>query len=321
MESRTHYIVVGLFVLVLSGAAVFFALWMGNLDEKRHSYRYYYTYMFESVSGLPKDGAVKYMGVEIGKVVAIDVDSKTPNRVRLTLKLPADFVVTNSMYTQLKLEGITGIAYVEISGGKYGAKPIVTEKGKIPVIPSRPSALSQLGDALPEVTLNVSHAFKRIGDALDDETIGHFHHTMAKLDEVTHRLDDLLNEKNIRNVQTLLENITAASRNLQTLQKTAAALQRAADTVAIEGNTTLRAVTRSAHAIERAGDAFTQRVLSGQFDVKNMFADTIVQIDQLLQQTQTLVIELRQAVERLENSPADLLYKRAAPTLGPGESK
>ena len=84
MESRPSYTLVGLFVLLLAAGAVFFALWMGKFSERKKIYRDYYTYMFESVSGLPKNGAVKFMGVEIGKVSDIHINSNDPTRIRLS---------------------------------------------------------------------------------------------------------------------------------------------------------------------------------------------------------------------------------------------
>ena len=320
MESRPSYTVVGLFVLLLSAGAVLFALWMGQFDERKRKYREYYTYMFESVSGLPKDGAVKYMGVEIGKVSEIHIDSADPTHVRLTLRLPADFVVREGMYTQLKLAGVTGIAYVEISGGRAGARPIAVEKGKIPVIPSRPSPLSELGDALPEMAVNMADSFKRINEVLTEETIAHLNRIAAHLDESTARLSEILSPRNAENVRTLLQNLADASRQLEKLYETSDAIKKAARQIGEESNATLRSVKESADAFARMSRDFDDRITRGEFDLSSTLRPTLMEARRLMQSTQSLVYELEEEISQLRQSPRDLFFKESEPLPGPGET-
>ncbi len=319
MESRPSYTIVGLFVLLLTAGAVFFALWMGKFSERKKEYREYYTYMFESVSGLPKDGSVKYMGVEIGKVSDIHIDSNDPTHVRLTLRLPADFVVQEGMYTQLKLAGVTGIAYVEINGGRSGAKPIAIEKGKIPVIPSRPSALSKLGDALPGVAVNMAESFKRINSVLTEKTIEHLNRIAAHLDESTARLSEILNPRNAENVRTLLQNLADASRQLEKLYETSDAIKNAAERIGQESNVTLQSVKESADAFAQMSRDLDTRIAAGQLDLRSALQPTLLETRRLLQSTRALVYELEEEISQLRQSPRDLLFKESEPLPGPGE--
>ncbi|WP_201353025.1 MlaD family protein [Hydrogenimonas urashimensis] len=319
MESRPSYTLVGLFVLLLAAGAVFFALWMGKFSERKKIYRDYYTYMFESVSGLPKNGAVKFMGVEIGKVSDIHINSNDPTRIRLTLRLPADFVVREGMYTQLKLEGVTGIAYVDISGGRAGAKPIEMEKGRIPIIPSKPSALTKLGDALPKVAVNMADAFERINKILSEDTIEHLNGIVANLDASTRRLKSLISERNTRNIRRLLQNLADASERLEKLYEASDAVKAAALKLTDDGNRTMRAIQESAEAFRRMSDTFTRHLDEGQFDFQSMLNPTITRADALLETTQSLLYELEEEIGQLRQSPRDLLFKESRPLLGPGE--
>ena len=320
MESRPSYTVVGLFVLLLSAGAVFFALWMGQFSERKKQQREYYTYMFESVSGLPKDGSVKYMGVEIGKVSDIHIDSADPTHVRLTLRLPADFVVREGMYTQLKLAGVTGIAYVEISGGRAGAKPISVEKGKVPVIPSRPSALSKLGDALPEVAVNMADSFKHLNAVLTDETIDHLNRIAAHLDESTAHLTEVLSRRNVENLQTLLQNLADASRQLEKLYETSDAVKEAARQIGEESNATLRSVKESADAFAQMSRDLDRRIARGEFDLRTTLEPTVMEARRLMQNTRSLIYELEEEISQLRQSPRDLFFKESEPLPGPGET-
>ncbi|WP_300367734.1 MlaD family protein [Hydrogenimonas sp.] len=319
MESRANYVIVGLFVLLLSAGAVFFALWMGKINEKKKEYKYYYTYMAESVSGLPKDGAVKYMGVEIGKVKEITVDSKDPTRVRLKLRIPADFIILKSMYTQLKLEGITGIAYVEITGGKNDAKPIETEDGKIPVIPSKPSALNKLGDALPEVAVNMANAFDKIDRILDDRFIRNIQQTTANLEASSRSLEAMLNEKNAQHLQTLLANLAEASKKLQTFYETSDSLRSTADTLRFEGNRTMISIRESADSVRDLSELLSSRIEAGDFDLRLILQQTLAETNNLLRSAQSLVYQLQEDSLMFKNSPSDIFFKESEPLLGPGE--
>jgi len=322
MESKAHYTIVGLFVLVLGAGAVFFALWMGKLSQAKVKHKLYYTYMHESVSGLPKDGDVKYMGVDIGKVTDIYIDPANPTYVRLTLQLPASFVVRRGMYAELRLTGITGITYVEISGGHPGAPALKPPPGKkIPIIPSKPSALSKLGETLPEVTVNVAEAFDRINRLLDKKTIDNLHKTVANLQSASEKLDGMLDRRNAENLAVILANLAEASKRLDRLYRAGDAVALAADEIRTDGNATLLAIRESADAVKKLSDDLARRVEAGEWDIRALLAPTLAKTDRLLRQTQSLVYDLQEDAQMLKNSPRDLLFKEAEPLPGPGEKR
>ncbi|WP_456451363.1 MlaD family protein [Hydrogenimonas sp.] len=321
MESRAHYTIVGLFVLLLAAGAVFFALWMGKLRKGQVRHVDYYTYMQESVSGLPKDGDVKYMGVTIGKVKEIFIDPADPTYVRLTLELPETFIVREGMYTELKLAGITGIAYVEIVGGRPDAKILKREKGKIPVIPSKPSALSKLSDSLPEVTVNVAEAFDRINRLLTRETIEKLQKTVEHLEASTRRLDAMLSEENAEHLSIILANLAEASNNLHRFYEATDAIEHTAKTVRVEGNATMAAIRSSADAVRELSETLDRRIEAGEWDLRTALEPTLAQTETLLRETRSLVYDLQEDAQMLRNSPRDLLFKESEPLPGPGENQ
>ena len=321
MESRAHYTIVGLFVLLLATGAVLFTLWMGRYGERRIEYKKYYTYMSESISGLPKGGDVKYMGVEIGKVSNIYIDPQDPTYIRLTLRLPTRFVVREGMYTTLKLAGITGIAYVEIDGGRPDEPPLTASEGKIPVIPSRPSALSKLGDTLPEVAVNIDETFKRINKILDDGTIARIQHTIARLDRASESLEDLLGERNRHNLQVTLENLAEASKETGRIYAAADAIKAAADMLKQEGNGTLLSIRQSADTFTQMNRDLDERIKAGELDLRSALLPTLKEADRLILGTRSLIYELQESVSELRQSPRDLFFKESEPLPGPGERR
>jgi phospholipid/cholesterol/gamma-HCH transport system substrate-binding protein len=98
----------------------------------------YFTRLSESVSGLELGTPVKQNGVDVGDIAAIVTDSSdvTKSIVRFDVKkgtpMKTDMIATMGSY------GITGLKYVEITGGSYSS-PDVPPGGEIK------SGLSTLG--------------------------------------------------------------------------------------------------------------------------------------------------------------------------------
>jgi phospholipid/cholesterol/gamma-HCH transport system substrate-binding protein len=319
MEKRRSYILVGIFVILLTIGATLFALWLGNIGQQRKTYAYYYTFIAESVSGLPRDGAVKYMGVDIGKVKEITIDPKDTTKVRLLLQIPEDFPIQDGMVAQLGITGITGIAYIEIIGGKPGKKILHLKNLPYPVIPSQPSIFARLGTSVPDLAVKVAETFSRINDTLDDHTIADIKGTFEHLNDATARLDRLLADDNLQAIHTTLQEVASASRRLHELFATNDALRQAIATLDREGVDTLRKIGRSADALRHLSENLDTRIERGDYDPRRLLRGTLSSLESLIAETKTLVYLLQEDALMLKESPSDLLFKSAEPTLGPGE--
>jgi len=84
MAQKSSFVLVGLFVLVLGIGLVAGILWLTTGGPPK-DYDYYRVYMTESVSGLSVDAAVKYKGVNVGRVRDISLDPENPEQVRILL--------------------------------------------------------------------------------------------------------------------------------------------------------------------------------------------------------------------------------------------
>ena len=320
MESRTSYTIVGLFIFLLGAAAVGFALWMGKYNNKKE-FAYYYTYMKESVAGLPPDGAVKYMGVNIGKVKEIHIDPNDPTRIRLLLQIPKDIPIREGMYATLNFTGITGIAYIEIIGGKKGAPVIKSEPGKIPVIPSKPSTLAQIGTSVSDLAVQISKALDRLNNAFSEENLKHFNNTMANIDASSGSLKKILNDKNAKSIETLLKNLADLSKKSDILFKAVEEIKRDAMSLSKEANRTLRSVEVSADSFKRVNRLLAEKIEKGDFDIKGVLQETLSESNQLIRASKELIYLLQEDAAMIKNSPRDLFFKEAEPVLGPGERR
>lgn len=136
MLNRTQKVRLGVFLLagaLLVGGAV--AVLAGMSIFKRHDQ---YTIRFrETVSGLTPGSSVKLRGVDVGRVQSIQIDPKDSEVVVVTVQVKKGTPFPKGASAQLVTSGITGLKYIEVTGGKKGAERM--ESGQ--EIPSRPSAL------------------------------------------------------------------------------------------------------------------------------------------------------------------------------------
>ena len=168
METDKHYFIEGLFIIGLSVAAAFFAVWLtstGNRDDVLYRIRF-----SDSVSGLALGDPVKYHGVDIGTVKAMILDPDDPRLVQVDVNLRKEAPVKTDTKATLKLKGITGVVFIELSGGSPKAPTLLaaTPQDQIPEIPSEKSSLNAALDQLPKVIQKFSSIEDQAKKAMSD---------------------------------------------------------------------------------------------------------------------------------------------------------
>jgi phospholipid/cholesterol/gamma-HCH transport system substrate-binding protein len=151
METDKRYFFEGLFIIVFAVGAALFFVWLANAG--RGDDIVYRIHFNESVSGLALGDPVKFRGVDVGTVKAMALDSSDPRQVEVDVRLRKDTPVKTDTKAVLKLKGITGVVFIELSGGSPEAQQLAaaTPEGRIPEIPSEKSSLNAFLDDLPKV--------------------------------------------------------------------------------------------------------------------------------------------------------------------------
>ena len=124
-----NYSVVGAFVLVLTAVAIAAVLWLASGGAWQKTYDVYLAIEDESVAGLNLNAPVKYNGVDVGRVRDIELDALNPQRVNLLFAIEHGTPIKEDTIAVLKTQGLTGIAYVELSGGAVGSPSLRTIAG------------------------------------------------------------------------------------------------------------------------------------------------------------------------------------------------
>ncbi len=173
METRANYLLIGIVTLAVIVAIFMFVLWTlkGELDQQ---YAYYDIVFEDSVAGLNTAGDVLFQGINVGQVTDIRVDHADPSKVRVTVRIQVreDFVIRESSEATLQMQGITGVAFVQIVGGgaEGGPLPRVTNPAaQRPTIPSRRSYMQELFEAAPQVVDEAVATLRTIQELLNEE--------------------------------------------------------------------------------------------------------------------------------------------------------
>ena len=292
MESRVNFIIVGIFVVLFSIGLIAFAFWLGKYGDDS-DYVYYKAYMTESVSGLSKDATVKFRGVDVGIVDKIAIDRENSERIILQMKVERLTPITKDMHVEMKYYGLTGLAFIEISGGSKDAPLHTHDTTEIPVIQTSPSVYARLDESLSSLAGKLSHTLDSI--------------------------DLLLSKQNIDNFQQSLENIKDISVNLKDYQDEIQKLLVTGVDMEKDIIAASNKVALASDSVEAAARAFEKSFSRGDYDLRSITSKSLEKFDDLLGSLKVLTGEIEEAVISIKNSPGDLLFKQTEQKLGPGE--
>jgi len=209
MESKVNYTLVGLFVLLLGAVAIIIPLWLtSGLNQEQ--YTTYQVYMNEAVDGLSMNSPVKYNGVDVGFVRDIRLNLKNLQQVILLLNIKQGIPITTNTTAVLRAQGITGVEYIGISGGKPGGKPLVVQPGeRYPVIKSAPSIMIRLDAILTQITNSITKLGQRLDLIFTEQNAKLLTSNLNNLDKITANFS-----KNSPQLNVAIKNISQTSQGM-----------------------------------------------------------------------------------------------------------
>ena len=182
MDNERHYFLVGIFVIGVAAALFAFTFWLTARDDSQ--YQEFRIRFAESVSGLSAGSDVKFRGVKVGTVKEIEIDPQDSRLIRVEILLLKTTPVKVDTKANLKMQGITGTVFIELSGGDPSKPDLVEgiEKDTIPIIPAEQSSLNALIDRVPILLDKISNSVDRFNKLVSDENLAAAHHMMQNGD-------------------------------------------------------------------------------------------------------------------------------------------
>jgi phospholipid/cholesterol/gamma-HCH transport system substrate-binding protein len=267
METKANYILIGAFTLLSVLGALGLFLWLAKVEIDRQYA--YYDILFDDVSGLGAAGDVRYNGLPVGQVVDLRFDAEDPSRVRIRIEVRADTPVTTETVAQLQSQGVTGVAFVGLSGGS-------PEASRLPdgsVIPSERSALQSVFEGAPLLLERAVTLLEDVNAVFSEDNRAAIDTILQNTAAATERLDSTLT-----NLESLSGDLSLAAREVAEFSDRLGALADTADTALVAGTETLDTVRV---AFETANTLLTEDLPALTADLRETSATATRVLDQL----------------------------------------
>lgn len=221
MNPRINYTLVGGFVVLLSLALIGFIAFMLK-DQGQANRLPYYTFFYDSVSGLNERAAVKYRGVPVGYVEKIELITQPVEKVRLKLRLDASLEIKTNTLASLQHQGITGLLFVELKSLEETAASLTTSEDQPAEIPSQGSRLVEITDNLDtaitnfsELSVSLNRLTNQISTLLAPDMQGKTHELIAALEQLSRTTEERLKAFNPEAYNQLAEKLGESAAQLQ----------------------------------------------------------------------------------------------------------
>jgi phospholipid/cholesterol/gamma-HCH transport system substrate-binding protein len=304
MENRSHALMTGFFTIALLIAAVLAGIWFNRDRVERVPYQIATT---ESIPGLNPQAAVRYRGLEVGRVDDISFNPAVPGQIVIQLAVDPDAPVTVTTFAKLGYQGVTGIAFIQLDDDKTGSALLKSDKKHVAVIPLRQGFLDQLekrGEVIlkktEEITTRIESlmspenqkvmigAFDKIGKTA--EAYGaipkQLEPTLARLPEMTRSFNELS---------------ASATKTVKNYDRLATTLQ------APDGP-----ITRLSQTVDRVGGS-----LEGV--TSDLELETLPHVVSMTDQARTALRSVKRTSDSLSERPQSILFGAPSSTPGPGE--
>ena len=299
METRANYVAVGAFVLLVLAGAVVALLWLARGEFNREA-TFYDIYFVGSVTGLTQGSAVRYNGIQVGRVVEIRIDPQNLSQVRATIEVDPTTTVNSDAVASLEIQGLTGTAFIEITGGSQNAAPVQRREGeRYPVIASRPSGLQQVVTSAPEALARLIDVADRLAMVFDDKNRAALSETLENLRRLSAAVAGRAGD-----VDSALGDAAASMRELR---GTVVDLHQLVAKGG-EGRDALASIDSASHKLDRLAEHLDMLVQENRPPLREFGQNGLNQVSQLLVETRAVIANLNRITTEIQRDPTRFLF-------------
>lgn len=298
MENRSHALIAGIFTVLLTIAIIATAMWLNRDTVDRKPYTLVTN---GSVAGLNPQAAVRYRGMEVGKVEAIEFDQAKPGQILVKIGVLPSTPVTTATFAELGMQGLTGLAFVQLDADAKATdiKPL-PPASRLDIRPSFFDRLSVSGEALIS---KADAAVTQVNKLLDDDKQRLLTDSLKGLQTASTKIGQLADE-----VQPAAKNIAALANDGRRTLKGADEALASVGKLADNAERKLEAVDRIAKSVDQVGQASTA--------VETV---TLPRLNGFLDDAGRGARTIDRAVDKLGDEPTAVLFGPQPGTPGPGE--
>lgn len=320
MNNKVNYTLVGSIVLFGAILMIAFTYWLlkPSTDTEIKKYNILFD---ESVLGLNVDSTVKYRGIDVGKVSRMRISPHNSEQVEVEVSILKSTPIKETTAAKLTSQGITGLSYINLSLGDNDAPSLeAKDDEEHPVIKTEVSFLEKLEESFGSVSKKLSKTLTRTEELLDEKNQKEIAALLESSASFMKKMDKLMSDEAIENLHASLKNLNSATKRLDELMPK---IDKFIDnSIAWEDkvSSSLASIMESYTGIKEAMDKFKLAIENDEFNLKEISSDVVPTLNNALVEFEHLIIRIKEALNQHERSPSNILFLQEEIKKGPGES-
>lgn len=300
MENRSHALIAGLFVILLSAAMAVTATWLsGETADHAH----YILTSDGSVSGLNPQASVRFRGVNVGKVEDIGFDPENSRFIRIRIGVDKNVPLTKGVFAQLGYQGVTGLAYIQLDDDGNQPELLQTNETDLAKISMRTSALDNIVISGQDLLNSVNETVKKMNHLLNDQNQERFSHLLENMENAT------------SDFGSFTEQLQPNLKSLPELTSKTNSLLGNADRLVKDTDQLVKNINHVVEEVNQQGGIFDNLSQSAE-----ELADTIPRVQEAIEGVKHGTQSVDRVLLQLEEQPRSLLFGKAPSPPGPGEN-
>jgi phospholipid/cholesterol/gamma-HCH transport system substrate-binding protein len=294
METRSNYVMVGAVTVALLAGVLLFIVWLAGLSNKQT--KCYDIYFSQGVGGLNKGSNVSFSGVPVGQVDKISLLPNRPEFVWVRINVDQQTPVLQGTTAQIKGIGFTGVSEIQLDGAVRGSRPIqqLGPQG-CPVVPATAGGLGALLNSAPELIDRIQRLTERLTELLNDKNQNAISDILENIDATT----QVIRQRAPDMAETIAE-VRIASRNAGLAANNIAALTDNTNRLVSEqGRPAAEDLRKAIASIQLATDNLNGMITDARPGVQNFSKSTLPEANRLVRDLRELSQSLQSVSERV----------------------
>lgn len=313
MENRTFALTVGIVSLLLI-FAMGFAFWW--LSGDRQAVNRYIILSQVPITGLSAESAVKYRGVDVGKVTQITLSDTQKNTILINIEVLQTLHLSKQTYAELNMQGITGLAFINLNDEAKN-DTVLSSTDKIPL---RASGLNKLIDAAPALVAKIDSVLTNTNELaiaankmMADLDKKGLNKAIANVEIASNKFGPLLDNAN----KTLDRVASIASEKNQTqLRDTISSIKASADAFILLS----QKMIETSVALTKTSNDFDQTSSEIAALTSSLNNETLPLLNNFTQTATSSLQDADRVFRLIEDNPQSLIFGKPTVNPGPGET-
>lgn len=307
MENRSHALMTGFFTIALLVAAILIGLWLNRDRTETHPYEIVTT---QTIPGLNPQAAVRYRGLEVGRVDEIVFDPRATGQILIRLSIDEGSPITTTTFATLGYQGVTGIAFIQLDDKGANSPLLASDKGNVRRIPLRPGLIDQLETRGLAILEKTEHITNTLDTVINKENA----------DKITGAVDNI--SKVASAFGAIPDQISPALARLPALETKFDQTLRSIDRFTTSATATSENYNRLANSLQ-APDGPIAHAAAAIDSVGGVTSDlelhTLPHVVEMTDEAKTSLRAVRRTVTNLGERPQSILFGAPTAEPGPGE--